>query len=399
MTHVSSLSFFRVSIPFRKPFKHGSAERAETQAVWVEASRGALKGVGEGCPREYVTGESLESAERFLTEHQRSWETSLDTLEDLVIWVEAHEQVIDGHAAAWCAVELAYLDLFGRERGESVEQILSLPPIRGVFRYTAVLGDSDPETFDHDVGRYREMGFSDFKLKLSGDLDRDLEKLSILKGHGVSNSNVRVDANNLWNDTAEAIGHLSSLDVPFFGIEEPVAADQLDVLRAINRETGCCIILDESLSRAGQLESLASDPESWILNVRVSKMGGIVRSLAVLSGARELDLPVIIGAQVGETSLLTRAGLLVAHAAGESLAGQEGAFGTLLLAVDVCDPPLMFGVGGMLDSDAVGLSARPGFGVEVSGGVRSALLRFPRWLERSRGRPSRVPQRSREASC
>lgn len=364
---MSSLSFFRVVIPFRRRFKHGSAERVETQAVWVEASSGDLRGVGEGCPREYVTGESLGSAKIFLKKHQRSWETSLHTLEDLVAWVNAHEQAIDRDAAAWCAVELAYLDLFGKEREESVEKILSLSPIRGSFRYTAVVGDSDRETFDDIVGQYRKMDFSDFKLKLSGNLDRDLEKLSILKGHGVSDGDIRVDANNLWSDTAEAIDHLSAMDIPFFGIEEPIAPDQLDALRVISQETGCRIILDESFSRVAQLESLASDPDTWILNVRVSKMGGILRSLAVLSGARELALPVIIGAQVGETSLLTRAGLLLAHAAGKSLAGQEGAFGTLLLAEDVCDPPLMFGVGGMIDSDSIDLSSRPGFGVEVTG--------------------------------
>ena len=364
---MSTLRFARLAIPFRQRFRHSSAERAETEAIWVEASRGVHRGVGEGCPREYVTGESVASARRFLMEHQRSWETSFDTLEDLAAWVYTHEPVIDSNPAAWCAVELAYLDLFGRQRGESVEHILSLPPCQGAFRYTAVVGDTDGDTFNQLVARYREMGFSDFKLKLSGHLDRDLEKISLLKGHGVSECKVRVDANNLWTDTAEAIDHLSAMDVPFWGIEEPLALGGLDPLRAISRETGCRIILDESFFRTAQLESVASDPDTWILNVRVSKMGGILRSLAVLAGAAERDLPVIIGAHVGETSLLTRAGLLVAHAAGESLAGQEGAFGTLLLAEDVCDPPLMFGMDGVLDSEALGLASRPGWGIEVNG--------------------------------
>ena len=103
---------------------------------------------------------------------------------------------MDVNPAAWCAVELAYLDLFGRERAQSVEELTGVPPLGGSFRYTAVVGDSDTETFDAIVGQYRQVGFSDFKLKLSGDLDRDREKLALLRKHGVPESQVRLDANN-----------------------------------------------------------------------------------------------------------------------------------------------------------------------------------------------------------
>ena len=35
------------------------------------------------------------------------------------------------------------------------------------------------------------------------------------------------------------------------------------------------------------------------------------------------------------------------------LVAQEGAFGTFLLEHDVCDPPLMFGAGGVLDASTI----------------------------------------------
>ena len=98
--------------------------------------------------------------------------------------------VIDRDPAAWCAVELAYLDLFAREQGESVEQTLSLPAISGVFRYTTVVGDSDEDTFDHVVGRYREMGFRQYRdpplmFGAGGLLDSDAANLSSQTGLGV----------------------------------------------------------------------------------------------------------------------------------------------------------------------------------------------------------------------
>jgi L-alanine-DL-glutamate epimerase-like enolase superfamily enzyme len=121
-------------------------------------------------------------------------------------------------------------------------------------------------------------------------------------------------------------------------------------------------VLDESVLRIGQLEALRAKPDYWIVTVRVSKMGGLHRSLAIIESARQSSIGVIVGAQVGETSLLTRAALTVARAAGDALIAQEGAFGTRLLTRDVCDPPLMFGDGGVLDVAAYPSLSAPGFG-------------------------------------
>jgi L-alanine-DL-glutamate epimerase-like enolase superfamily enzyme len=174
---------------------------------------------------------------------------------------------------------------------------------------------------------------------------------------------VRVDANNLWRDADEAIQFLRSLDYPFFAIEEPLGPNQYDQLARMADALGCRIILDESLLRVEHLAALPDPPARWMINVRVSKMGGLIRSLNVVDAARRSGFGIIVGAQVGETSLLTRAALPVARAASNALVAQEGAFGTRLLAHDVCDPPLMFGPGGVLDTAAFPMLRRPGFGI------------------------------------
>ncbi|HEY6507524.1 MAG TPA: hypothetical protein VIY56_05900, partial [Vicinamibacterales bacterium] len=61
-----TLVFHALAIPFVVAFRHASAERRETATVWVEARRGPHVGYGEGCPRPYVTGETVESALSFL---------------------------------------------------------------------------------------------------------------------------------------------------------------------------------------------------------------------------------------------------------------------------------------------------------------------------------------------
>lgn len=362
---LQSISAAVLKIPFKSAFKHASAERSATETLWVEA-KSACGGVGngEGCPRGYVTGESLASAQAFVERYRSEWISRIVDMEALARWITEHCDDIDANPAAWCAVELAVLDLLGKETGESVEALLGLPELAGSFRYTAVLSDSPQAAFEAQLAVYQKTGFRDFKIKLSGDGERDLAKVKALAAAGIPAERVRADANNLWRDPDEAIAFLQKLDYRFCAIEEPLHAGDYAGMRRIARALDRAIILDESLLHAAQLDSL-DDSAVWVPNVRVSKMGGLLRSMEVIREARRRGLKVIIGAHVGETSLLTRAALTVAHSAGDIVLAQEGAFGTYLLAYDVVDPPIMLGARGTLDTKTLGTAGTAGFGLSV----------------------------------
>jgi L-alanine-DL-glutamate epimerase-like enolase superfamily enzyme len=364
-TRLRSLELKPLHIPFTVAFRHASAERSETSTLWADVVLDTgVVGCGESCPREYVTGESLDTAQTFSSRHERGLREHIVDLASLRAWMASNAQDIDANPAAWCAIELAVLDALAKDVNQTVERLLSLPELQGEFHYTAVLGDAQPDAFKAAADQYRRFGFSDFKLKLSGDLERDRAKMAVMRGLHTEPVSVRVDANNLWSDADEAIRFLRSLEYPFFAIEEPLGQNQYDELARMSDALDCRIILDESLLRVEQLAALTDPPARWIINVRVSKMGGLMRSLSVVDAASRSGFGIIVGAQVGETSLLTRAALPVARAAGTALVGHEGAFGTRLLAHDVCDPPLMFSQGGVLDTAAFPRLRRAGFGID-----------------------------------
>lgn len=355
-------------MPFRIVFRHTTAAREATENVIV-ALRDAdgTVGYGEGCPRSYVTGETFDGATRFLNEHGPSFVADVSDVNRLRGWIDGHRELIDANPAAFCALELAAIDLFARRERCSVEALLGLPPLTGPFAYSAVLGDSGPLTYGAQLVRYRLGGLRHFKLKLSGDPDRDRTKFRWFRGRlgrFVAQS-VRVDANNLWRDPSTASDYLRALDHPLLGIEEPLAADDVEGFAAIAEAVGSPIILDESLLRPEQLATLPGRPEHWILNCRISKSGGLIRSLDLIAAATERGLKVIVGAHVGETSLLTRAALAAASSAGDHLVAQEGAFGTHLLRSDLCNDPIMFGRSGLLGSEELASIGPYGLGVMV----------------------------------
>ncbi len=358
------LTIKQLEIPFKQAFAHATATRSCTESVVVTAEfSNGIRGVGEGCPRKYVTGESIQTALDFFNSNREEWE-EFNRLEDLKAWMSLNRESIDNNPACWCAVELAFLDGWGQDKRQSIESFLDLQALTGDFHYSAVLGTENLASFEKQAQQFSALGFCDFKVKVNGKIEEDRHKIQFLTSLPINNIRIRLDANNLWKSAVEAVKYLSALEYPLFAIEEPLQVGDYDGCRQINQERGCPMILDESFLRIEQLDDLQKDPQSWIINIRISKMGGMLRSLEIARQAQAMGIQIIIGAQVGETSILTRAALTVANQNRDNLLAQEGAFGTYLLEHDITDTPLMFGKGGTLDPQP--LSSQPGLGLVLS---------------------------------
>lgn len=345
---ISSIEMLALNIPFKMGFRHAGAERSVTQTVIVKVFMdNGVMGCGEGCPREYVSGESVASCYRFFDE-VRNEIMNLVSLDDLKLWVSENRLQIDLNPSAWSAIEIGLLDAFAKVQMVSLEQLTGLPELSGEFKYSAVLGDMDAESAQSQISRYAGFGFTDYKLKATGDVAKDSERLHMIRETVKGSLSLRIDANNLWEKSAQVITYLKQLDLPLTGIEEPLKAFDYNGMLEISQTCGIPVILDESFLNKGHFEPIARVGKHFIINIRISKMGGILRALEIAALAEEHGIPIIIGAQVGESSILSRAALTVANAHRTNLLFQEGAYGTLLLSEDIADPPLMFGAGGVL---------------------------------------------------
>ncbi|MEM1321217.1 MAG: enolase C-terminal domain-like protein [Bacteroidota bacterium] len=343
-------------LPMKATFKQGSSVRKTGESVWVVARRATRIGLGEGCPRPHVTGEKVADCLEWLEQQFPKVSEECQSLEQLQQWVADHREEIDQHPAAWCAAETALLDLLARENGGSVEKLLGLSDPGARYTYTAVLSDGKNSQYKRMLNAYLGAGFNNFKIKMSGDLLTDQQKLDQLL-LAWKNSNVfsrapsiRLDANNLWkHDVEKAVNYLNRLRPSFWAIEEPLAPRAFHQLSQLSQQTGKTVILDESLCTLRDLEQIQALPGQFVANIKVSRVGGVLRALELIEALRALDWKIIIGAHVAETSVMTRAGMLVAQAAGPQLIGQEGGYGTMLLEQEPVDPSLVFGFGGIID--------------------------------------------------
>lgn len=333
--------------PFRGSFEHASAvrERAENVIAIAEGANGQY-GLGEGCPRSYVTGETVATAMDAIARWRLGGIETIADVAALTAWMKQNHTDIDANPSAFAAIEIALIDLFARQAGQTVEQFLGVAAGDIDLRTSAVYSAGSFAKFVVHAALFNLNGMRTAKLKVSGNAARDRSRARLLSRLGP----VRLDANNLWASADAAIAALKKLNGCAWAVEEPIPSRDWKGLAAIGAATGMSIILDESATRMDDLASL-QDGAIYVLNARVSKQGGLLRTLAIIRAARERGMKIIIGAQVGETSILARAGIVAARAAGSDLVAFEGAFGTRLLVRDAATPSIGFGYGGRVHLD------------------------------------------------
>jgi len=363
---IQSIAWRHWQAPFKAVVRHASASRREAASVLVTVTdKVGRRGIGEGCPRAYVTGETMATADAFLAAHGGSAAAEISDLAGLEAWAAEHAAEIDDNPAAFCALELAILDLLGQQSGQSLEGLLDLPPMTAAARYSAVLGLSPLPLFLLQSLRYRLLGMDEVKLKVGADATANRRRVMALRRVFGPALRLRVDANNLWQEPAAAIAALSDLGPAVTAVEEPLTAGDIAGATRVAEALGVPVILDESFLHIRDLAGL-SQPSRWILNLRVSKLGGLLRSVAVVRAARARGFRLVVGAHVGESSILTRAGLTLAQAAGPALAAMEGGFGRRLLRSEPVARSLTFGSGGRLPLDGAWYG-RPGLGLGAVG--------------------------------
>ena len=379
---VHRVSVFPLAIPLRRKVLHAAAQRAvaDPVIVAVELTNGIV-GYGETHPRTYVTGETVEfviAAIRdvftpaLISFHAESFPEALEAIEALP-WQDAADRPIP---AARTAVELAMLDAVLRTYRRNMDAVVQwmglpgfgLPGSIGRIRYSGVLACDDAASTMRQLRWMYWGGLRDFKLKVGVPGDHELvQRVAryLRIPLATDRATLRVDANGAWS-VDEAVEWLAATEhLPIAALEQPVAPGQeQNLVRAAGfmpRDAAPDIMHDESLVTMDDARRLIDLGIADAFNIRISKCGGLIPSLRLAALARRHDVLVQLGCMVGETSLLSAAGLRFLQVC-PMVAWAEGCFGSFLLAGDTVARPLRFGYGGRppkLRGEGLGVRVEP----------------------------------------
>lgn len=341
-----SVEIARIAIPFRFGFRHALAERkvGDGVLVTVRDDRGR-RGHGECAPREYVSGETSQSVVDALARRAprllRSSFASFDELcEELA---RESAEVPRDELAAFCALELAWLDLGGQVFGRSAGEPLG-PVCAPRVAYSGIVSASGTAEAVKTCESIRELGVKRVKVKVGRERAEDLELLAAVRETLGADAGLRIDANAAW-DAETALARLRDFErFQLEACEQPCAAEDFEGLAWLSARSPIPVIADESLVSFADAQRLIETRACHVFNVRISKCGGLLGAGRIRDLARSAGIETMLGAHVGETAILAAAGRHFAtRTPGVRFA--EGSYGKLLLQTDVSDA-LDLGAGG-----------------------------------------------------
>src|SRR5437016_1154698 len=260
--HVVQLTAFQVHIPLKKPIRHASHQRTSTENLVVRCVlEDHTEGFGEGVPREYVTGETIDSAIALLQrsdlasqmESCRDFAQAAALAERLRLApVEGDDRNCQGNAAR-CALELALLDAYGRHFDKPLADVTPLLAAdlhqpRPWVRYSGAITSAQGFKLRFATWRLWGYGFRQVKVKVGIPGLDDVSRLRDIRSFIVGRKlDLRVDANEAWTpaETVERIRAFESFNLS--SIEQPVPHAAVAALAAVRRQVKVPIMLDESL--------------------------------------------------------------------------------------------------------------------------------------------------------
>ncbi len=345
-----------LDLPLRDPFviaraEHNAGKRVTTVVVELENGWSGLVGLGEGYPDRYYgeTPETMGVVMPMLLEAVEPGVLDGDLAiarAALAATGRAFDDVVRGHGAAKCALDIALHDLVGKRLGIPVVDVLGLSRELPPTDFT--LGIDAPEIVAERARRAAR--FPALKVKVGGPAD--LATLEAVRA--VYGGPIRVDANTGWTpDSAERLlPELIRLGVEL--IEQPFPARRLDQLAWLQERSPLPLVADESAVADEDLDGLVGVVAG--VNVKLAKCGGVGPAARMLARAGELGFRTFLGC-MEETSVG-----IAASAAVASLADWVDLDGCLLLAEEPFEGLELASDCRWMLSDDPGLGVRRGSG-------------------------------------
>lgn len=311
-------------VPMAAAFDHATRSRHSAESLLVEVELAGARGWGEGAPRGYVTGETLDGAARAVQAcdpaalaERIDWRT-FDSAIASIAQLPLPELV--GGPSAGAAVEIALLDAVCRCFARPLADVLRVldPPARvrreGPTSVSLVIHLSRDVASALDALTPQAVAaLRHVKIKVA-DPASAVKRLAQARDRLPADTRVSLDVNGTWS-TAEAEQIAGELTGAAW-VEEPLPPRSWAELARLRRATGLPVMLDESCTGPADLDTAAASDAASHINVRLSKCGGFLAAARLALRADALGLGCQLGVHVAEVGPLWAAGRALATAWG-----------------------------------------------------------------------------------
>ncbi len=360
---IEQIDLLIVRLPLVRPFQTSSSRKTHLDHILVRIVADGVAGWGEcASPSDpYYCPETTETC----------WHILHDFLGPLVLgreWSNIDELValyrlVKGNAFARAGLEMACWDALARAQDKPLWSLL------GATRAKVLSGVSlgiEPriELVLDQIARFQQEGYRRIKLKIAPGWDVAVVREVRARYPEIP---LQVDANSAY--TLDDMATLKALDdFDLILIEQPLAHDDIIDHARVQSVLKTPICLDESIHSADDARKALDLGACRVINIKVSRLGGLREARRVHDLCLERKVPVWCGG-MHECGIGRAANVAIAALPGFTLPGDISG-SDKYYAEDIVEPPIL------AHNGAIRVFEGPGLGVEpIEERIQSRTLR------------------------
>ena len=289
---ITSITTYQVNLPLKEGSYNWSRGKSvsvfDSTIVRVETDEGLI-GYGEVCPLgpfylpAYASG--ARSGIKELAPHLIGQDpTKLGPLNRLM------DAALKGHPYVKSPIDIACWDILGQASGQSICELLGGRYEKDFVLYRAISQES-PDEMAEKVAGYRQEGYRRFQLKVGANPETDIERIHAVADRLESGDKLIADANTGWlkHEAIRVIRAVKDVDVY---IEQPCLSYQECL--SIRQRTDHPFVLDELIDNIDVLLRGHADQAMDIVNIKISKFGGLTKAKLARDLCVELGIAMTI---------------------------------------------------------------------------------------------------------
>lgn len=285
-----------VRIPVEKPYvySHGALNAFCNVLVWIRVDD-EMVGIGESAfvPGGGVREETPEGTKPTIDEYLAPEIIGEDPF-DIERIHEKMDACLPRNLVAKAGIDLALWDLVGKALDLPVYKLLG-----GTYKekipVTYTLSMDTPKKMAEQAVYRKEQGYSTVVIKIGDKPETDLERLRLVREAVGPKVKIRLDANEAYrpDQAIRIIRKMERYDPEF--VEEPVKRWNLDGMAKVANAVDTPISSDESNSTLQTAYKIIEKGAADILNIKISKNGGLTNCKKTAAVAQAKGIPCLVG--------------------------------------------------------------------------------------------------------
>jgi len=207
----------------------------------------------------------------------------------------AMDRSLKGSSPAKAGIDCALHDLAARQMGIPLYRMLG-GKVREAIPLLRILALKSPEETAQQAAALVEEGYRYLKIKVDGDIERDVARVREVRAAVGPEVHLTVDANQSYTvkQAVTAIGRMAAFGIDI--AEQPVPAGDLKGLELVTRTVPVAVEADESASSLEDVLTLVSNHIVDSISLKIPPLGGLRNTLAAARICQAGNIPCRMGA-------------------------------------------------------------------------------------------------------